>query len=160
VITTIGPAAWAVLVGVGLVGIVVDRASAQAGAATAQEKPAAQADPSALTTLSGIYTDAQVVRGEETYFGTCVSCHPRGTYSGTLFKANWGGRPLSDLYDWVLNKMPKNDPGTLTPKQSVDVIAYILKENGMPTGKTSMPADFDALRAIRIQFALTKGDDR
>ena len=113
-----------------------------------------------LTTLSGIYTDEQVARGEETYFGSCVSCHPRGTYSGTLFKANWGGRPLSDLYDWVLNRMPKNDPGTLTPKQSVDVIAYILKENGMPAGKTPIPADFDALRAIRIQFALTKGDDR
>ena len=105
-----------------------------------------------MTTLSGIYTEAQVARGEETYFGSCVSCHPRGTYSGPTFKSNWGGRPLSDLYDWVLNRMPKNDPGTLTPGQSVDVIAYILKENGMPVGKTTIPTDAAVLRTIRIQL--------
>jgi mono/diheme cytochrome c family protein len=134
----IGPATWAGVLALGLAGIVVGRASAQAGAE--------------LTTLSGIYTEEQVVRGEETYFGSCVSCHPRGTYSGDLFKTNWTGRPLSDLYDWVLNKMPKNDPGTLTPGQSADVIAYILKQNNMPAGKTALPTDVAALRTIRIQL--------
>ena len=104
------------------------------------------------TTLSGIYTEAQVIRGEETYYASCMSCHPKGTYAGPSFKTTWGDRPLSDLYDWILNKMPKNDPGTLTPEQSVDVIAYILKENGMPAGKTKMPADEAALKAIRIQL--------
>jgi len=153
-------AACAVILGVGLAGLIVDRAIARTEDAVAQEKPAAPAEPGGSTTLAGVYTDAQVVRGEETYFASCVSCHPRGTYSGALFKANWAGRPLSDLYDWVLNRMPKNDPGTLTPKQAVDVIAYILKENAMPAGKTPMPPDGEALRAIRIQFAMTKGDDR
>jgi mono/diheme cytochrome c family protein len=102
--------------------------------------------------LSGIYTDAQITRGEETYYASCVSCHPRGTYAGESFKTTWSDRPLSDLYDWIRNKMPKNDPGTLTPEQSVDVIAYILKENGMPAGKTKMTADEAALKAIRIQL--------
>ena len=106
----------------------------------------------AQTTLSGIYTEVQVTRGEETYYASCVSCHPKGTYAGLSFKTMWGDRPLSDLYDWILNKMPKNDPGTLTPEQSVEVIAYILKENGMPAGKTKMPADEAALKAIRIQL--------
>ena len=118
----------------------------------AQDKPDDKGKTPERTTLSGIYTDSQVERGEETYYASCVNCHPRGTYAGQSFKANWDGRPLSDLYDWVLNKMPKSDPGTLTPEQSVDVIAYILKENGLPAGKTKMPADEDALKAIRIQL--------
>jgi mono/diheme cytochrome c family protein len=117
----------------------------------ARQSPA-QDKPPERTTLSGIYTDAQVMRGEETYYGSCVNCHPKGTYSGTSFKTNWGGRPLADLYDWVLNKMPKNDPGTLTPEQSADVIAYILKENGMPSGKTTIPTDSAVLRTIRIEL--------
>ena len=137
----------------GLAGASVERSAAQAKAAAQKTKPSA-----ARTTLSGIYTDAQVSRGEETYHASCVSCHPRGTYAGPSFKVNWGGRPLSDLYDWVLNKMPKNDPGTLTPEQSVDVIAYILKENGMPIGKTTIPTDETALRAILIQLPPAKED--
>ena len=126
-----------------------------AAAAVTAQAPPPQATPkpdAAQTTLSGVYTDVQVARGEETYYASCVSCHPKGTYAGPSFKTTWGDRPLSDLYDWILNKMPKNDPGTLTPEQSVEVIAYILKENGMPAGKTKMPADEAALKAIRIQL--------
>ena len=138
-------AVFAIGAGVAMSGAAV--VTAQTTAAQAKTEP-----DSAQTTLSGIYTDAQVTRGEETYYASCVSCHPKGTYAGPAFKTMWGDRPLSDLYDWILNKMPKNDPGTLTPEQSVDVIAYILKENGMPAGKTKMPADEAALKAIRIQL--------
>ena len=119
---------------------------------TRQTKSGAGQAGRTRTTLSGIYTDAQVTRGEETYYGSCVNCHPKGTYAGPRSKPTGAVRPLADLYDWVLNKMPKNDPGTLTPEQSVDVIAYILKENGMPAGKTTIPTDEAALEAIRIQL--------
>jgi S-disulfanyl-L-cysteine oxidoreductase SoxD len=138
-------AAFAIGAGLAIPGV----AAVTAQTAAAQAKTQRDA---AQTTLGGIYTEAQVTRGEETYYASCVSCHPKGTYAGPSFKTTWGDRPLSDLYDWILNKMPKNDPGTLTPEQSVDVIAYILKENGMPAGKTKMPADEAALKAIRIQL--------
>ena len=134
----------------------VERSAAQAkpSAPTAKPPAAGQKPASAgqKTTMSGIYTSAQVDRGEQMYYTVCIACHPKGTYAGPGFKANWGGKPLSDLYDWVLNKMPKNDPGTLSPQESVDVIAYILKQNGMPEGKTTMPTDMRTLRNIRIQL--------
>jgi cytochrome c5 len=136
----------------------VERSAAQAKpSAQTAKPPAAGQKPAtgaagAKTTLSGVYTEAQVAKGEETYYNICISCHPKGTYAGPQFKTNWGGRPLSDLFDWVLNKMPKNDPGTLTPEQSVDVIAYILKQNGMPEGKTTIPTDMRTLRTIKIQL--------
>ncbi len=144
--------------GVVLAVTMVERSAAQAKPpASTAKPPAAGQKPAtgaagARTTLSGIYTEAQVGRGEETYYNICISCHPKGTYAGPSFKTNWGGRPLSDLFDWVLYKMPKNDPGTLTPEQSVDVIAYILKQNGMPAGKTTIPTDLRTLRSIKIQL--------
>jgi mono/diheme cytochrome c family protein len=131
---------------------IVERSAAQAKLPAQTAKPPAAGAAGQKTTLSGIYTDAQVAKGEETYYNICISCHPKGTYAGPSFKSNWGGRPLSDLFDWVLNKMPKNDPGTLSPEQSVDVIAYILKQNGMPAGKTTIPTDVRTLRSIKIQL--------
>lgn len=104
------------------------------------------------TTLDGIYTTRQAQRGEEMYYGSCVNCHPPGTYAGASFKKNWNGRPLSDLYDWILNKMPKSSPGTLSPQESTQVMAYILRENKMPAGATALPADDKVLAAIKIQI--------
>lgn len=112
----------------------------------------AQAKAPARSTLEGVYTTAQADKGEDTYFGICITCHPRGTYAGDTFKKNWNGRPLSDLYDWVLNKMPKSAPGTLSPAESIQVIAYILRENKMPPGKVALPASAATLGTIRIQL--------
>jgi mono/diheme cytochrome c family protein len=126
-------------------------AAALAEPGAAQTKPKAPA-PKAKTTLDGIYTAAQAAQGEDLYYGTCVNCHPKGTYAGPTFKTNWNGRPLSDLFDWVQDKMPKNDPGTLTPAQSAQVVAYILQQNKMPAGKAALPATSAALEPIRIEI--------
>jgi mono/diheme cytochrome c family protein len=117
-------------------------------------KGAAQGAPAAAakTTQAGVYTEAQAEKGEELYYGICVSCHPRGYYTGASFKKNWGGRPLSDLYDWIKTKMPKNDPGTLTPNQSVQVMAYILQQNKMPSGSAALTTNRAVLKTIKIQL--------
>jgi hypothetical protein len=57
--------------------------------------------------LSGS-TPRPSAQGEETYYNICISCHPKAL-CGRKFKTNWGGRRCRSL-DWVLNKMPKNDP--------------------------------------------------
>ena len=102
--------------------------------------------------MSGVYTAPQAARGEETYMGVCVSCHPAGTYRTAAFKASWKGRPLSDLFDQVREKMPKNDPASLSQQEYIQVVAYLLKINGVPAGETDLPADSDALRKIRIEM--------
>src|SRR5678815_1530100 len=92
-----------VLASLVLTGAVVERVVALAKPGTA--KPAASAQK---TTLSGVYTAAQAAKGEDIYYTTCISCHPKGTYAGVGFKNNWNNRPLWDLWDWISNKMPKN----------------------------------------------------
>ena len=107
----------------------------------------------AHSTKDGVYTAAQSrAVGEELYMGLCVSCHPIGRCtSGPAFTVRWGGRQLSELYDAIKDKMPKNDPGTLTPEESAQVIAYMLKLNDVAAGKTALEADAEKLKGIRIE---------
>ena len=112
---------------------------------------AAQA-PSGVTTMSGVYTPAQARRGEETYMNICVACHPAGTYATPAFKVTWSGRSLADLFALVSETMPKQDPGSLLPEEYAQVIAYILKVNGMPAGKSDIPPDVGELKRIRIDL--------
>jgi mono/diheme cytochrome c family protein len=139
---------WCLSAGAVLIAVLAMRS------AEAQGKPGTvnTAAKTARSTLTGVYTAGQAAKGEETYYNLCISCHPKGAYAGQSFKSNWSGRPLSDLYDWVLNKMPKNDPGSLTPAEAVEVIGYILQENKLPAGKTPLPTGMKPLLGIRIEL--------
>jgi mono/diheme cytochrome c family protein len=108
--------------------------------------------PKVVSTASGVFTSAQASRGEQTYMSICVSCHPKGTYTAPAFRQKWNGSPLSELYGFVSSSMPKMEPGSLEPEEYAQVIAYLLKINGAPAGKSELPADVKALRRIRISF--------
>ena len=108
--------------------------------------------PKVVSTASGVFTSAQASRGEQTYMSICVSCHPKGTYTAPAFRQKWNGSPLSELYGFVRSSMPKMEPGSLEPEEYAQVIAYLLKINGAPVGKSELPADAKALRRIRISF--------
>lgn len=108
------------------------------------------------STMSGVYSTAQAGRGEETYMNVCVACHPGGTYATPAFKTSWAGRPLSELFDIVKEKMPKNDPGSLTAQEAAQVLAYLLKINDVPAGETELPAEAPALKKIRFETPGTR----
>ena len=109
-----------------------------------------ETDPS-RSVLSGVYTAAQAGRGEETYMSVCVGCHPAGTYATVVFKTSWAGRPVSDLFEVVKEKMPKNDPGSLTPQEAAQILAYLLKINDVPAGESELPADLAELKKMRFE---------
>lgn len=114
--------------------------------------------PTPESTLGGVYTADQAKRGEESYMNICVGCHAAGTYVGKGFQDTWAsGRPLSDLYDQLAEKMPKDDPGSLEPKEYAQILAYILKKNGLPEGKAELPGDSAMLKKIRFETAKTPG---
>ena len=73
-------------------------------------------------------------------------------YTGQTFRQHWEGRTVFDLFDQVSALMPKNEPGSLSAKEYADVIAFILRLNKMPAGKTELPTDAAALRRIRIEL--------
>lgn len=106
-----------------------------------------------LTTRSGVYTAAQAARGGDTYVMQCRSCHTPSSHTGVVFANSWHGKPLSALYTFMVERMPKNEPGSLQPHEYADVLAYLLKLNEMPSGNEELPADSLALRKIRIEPA-------
>lgn len=113
---------------------------------------AEQARGGTKTTMQGVYTPAQASSGQRTYDSICLACHPLVTQTGRLFAKRWRGQTLADLYGYVAESMPKNDPGSLTPREIAHVIAYLLKINGLPAGKAELPANEATLKAIRIEL--------
>lgn len=103
------------------------------------------------STASGVYTDEQATRGRDTYQMQCKSCHAPASHTGATFASWWDRKPLSDLYQFVTTRMPKNEPGSLQPDEYADLIAYLLKLNDLPSGSEPLPADSVALKKIRIE---------
>jgi mono/diheme cytochrome c family protein len=106
------------------------------------------------TTKMGVYSREQWTRGRDLYAGMCASCHQASTHVGPVFTQKWAGKRLSDLFGFVKQEMPKNDPGSLAWEDYVDAIAYILRLNGMPVGQQDLPVDSLALSRIRIDSSL------
>ena len=109
------------------------------------------------STLSGVYTKEQATRGKTIYGSMCISCHAgMGNHTGPLFRNRWGGYGLQELFGYISDNMPKNDPGSLKPEEYVAVIAYLLEMNGMPAGNAPLPVDTATLRAIIYDTVTTK----
>jgi mono/diheme cytochrome c family protein len=108
------------------------------------------------TTRDGVYTDAQAKRGEQAYAKACASCHAADlSGSGQApaladadFVKEWTDQPLSDLYDRIRATMPADAPGTLTPAEVADMMAFILAKARMPSGNVDLPGETAALKSI------------
>ncbi|HKD15679.1 MAG TPA: hypothetical protein VKE71_14185, partial [Candidatus Angelobacter sp.] len=49
--------------------------------------------------------------------------------TGKTFEDQWNGRTVGDLFRKILRKMPQDDPGRLTPQESADLVAFLLRFN-------------------------------
>jgi mono/diheme cytochrome c family protein len=102
---------------------------------------------------SGVYTAEQSNRGRDVYALKCRSCHTPETHTGVIFDTWWGGKLVADLFEYVQERMPKNEPGSLLPEEVADVIAYIFRMNRLATGNQELTTDVAELRKIRIEKA-------
>lgn len=106
-----------------------------------------------------VYSAAQAKRGADLYQAKqCSLCHgakldgggAAPPLSGDNFVSVYSSQPLSALYDKVQGQMPPMNPGSLSPAETSDLIAYILSANKYPAGDTELPADRDKLKAIQL----------
>jgi S-disulfanyl-L-cysteine oxidoreductase SoxD len=110
------------------------------------------------TTLDGAYTAAQATRGQKIYADSCTGCHGDDLSGGGQapalvgkdFNADWNDLAMSDLFDRTNGTMPADKPGTLTPAQAADVIAFLLQKGNFPPGQTELPADPAALKVMKF----------
>ena len=118
--------------------------------ARAQDSTSKAAASSALTTLSGVYTDQQANKGEAIYRTTCLACHDDSDHTGATFKQNWDTRTAFDLFETIRTTMPNDDPGRLPRDDYANIVAYLFKVNKMPSGRKPLPSDSTGLKQIVI----------
>jgi mono/diheme cytochrome c family protein len=110
------------------------------------------------TTLDGVYSAAQASRGETVYKTSCASCHGDDLSGGGQapalndkdFNSDWIDLSLNDLFDRTRLSMPADKPGSLTPAQTADVIAFLLSKGKFAAGQAELPPDAEALKAIKF----------
>ena len=104
-----------------------------------------------------MYTAEQAARGGELYKSMCADCHGDDlegrerapALAGGTFGQRWDGATLKKLFERI-EDMPPDDPtARLQPKQSIDVLAFLLGANNIPAGTATLVADKDALAAIK-----------
>ena len=122
--------------------------------------PLAAQSASPKSAWDGIYTDLQADRGEREYGRTCSHCHGLSlegvaareipTLVSDQFLRRWRGKTVQSLFDSLMRSMPADDLGSLTPRMTVDMVAYLLRANGAPSGDAPLPSERDALAAVVI----------
>lgn len=110
------------------------------------------------STMDGVYTDDQAKQGKAQYSQSCASCHMDDLSGsgqalplvGDAFIETWEGQTVDDLFELVRTTMPQDKPGTLTPDQTVSLVAFLLQSNKFPSGKDELKTDADSLKNILI----------
>jgi alcohol dehydrogenase (cytochrome c) len=136
---------------------VLTAAAAAAGLATyaAADQPAPVARFSPVS-----FSEEQVAQGRALYAAGCAACHGQGLeggggrpLKGRTFMGRWaGGTSLGAMFKYIHEKMPPGAAGALTPGQITSLMALILKENGLKSGPTALPADYQALQAMHLPY--------
>ena len=95
----------------------------------------------------GVFTDAQATRGQTAYTQNCGRCHG-ATLMGTFeipplvgrIMPYYSGSSLGVFLDYISTAMPLSRPGSLSPATNADIVAFILKSNGVPSGSNELTA--------------------
>ena len=114
-------------------------------------------EPASISGRDGVFTAEQADRGEVHYDDQCAVCHGAirqfvpemaALLGDHTFRNAWRGRSLGELFGYILETMPQDAPGTLTPAETAEIVAHILRGNRLPVGETALPDDEETLSRI------------
>ena len=112
--------------------------------------------------VEGLFTQEQADRGAMFYAGRCAACHGveldggggiSPPLAGAAVLAGWerAGRTLDDFLYVLATTMPPGAARTMSDEERLTLIAFILEQNGYPSGPEPLVADPTVLRDIRIE---------
>ena len=95
--------------------------------------------------VPALFTEDQATKGALAYYQNCAMCHgpaldgQEGGYSGPALKGKDFADPsydfhVSDIFNFVAKQMPAATPGSLPHDVDVQIMAFILQQNGYPSG--------------------------
>ena len=111
-----------------------------------------------ITIWDGVYTDDQARRGQRVYERECAECHLADLMGdgiapalvGRSFFFRWSDLSVADMIVAIRTTMPEGAPASLSAAGYVDISAYLLEKNTVPSGDTELPIDMDDLGDIAI----------
>jgi polar amino acid transport system substrate-binding protein len=87
------------------------------------------------------YTLAQAAGGAKLYSAQCSACHGaklQGVTAPALRGGSVATKNGAEIYAFMSTQMPLTAPGSLKPDQYAALMAFLLKANGHPAGKTAL----------------------
>jgi mono/diheme cytochrome c family protein len=113
------------------------------------------APATAMPQSKGWYTPAQAANGAKSYKNACAGCHGAQLQGGMgpalvgkQFWTTYGGKKLSTLWSTVHTEMPMAAPGSVSPKNSISIMAFLLQKNGVPAGTTPLDDTVDLSKVL------------
>ena len=107
--------------------------------------------------LPALYTTAQAKEGEQKFAENCAQCHGdnlEGMAGPALKGANFASEKaafkVGDIFTIVSENMPATQPGSLEHTDYVQIMAFLLQQNGYPAGSTEL--QFDATKTSQVPF--------
>jgi hypothetical protein len=71
--------------------------------------------------------------------------------AGGEFAMNWDDLTLGDLFERIRLSMPQNAPGSLSPKEYGEIVAFMLQKNGYPAGTADLPTTAEPLNGYKFR---------
>ncbi|MBI4472873.1 MAG: c-type cytochrome, partial [Acidobacteria bacterium] len=98
---------------------------------------------------SGVYTAQQADAGRASYQANCSACHlpdlggqgDAAPLRGAEFMGAWGARTTKELLSFMQLTMPPARPGSLPQQEYLDIVAFILQQNGAAAGNQAFAAN-------------------
>jgi cytochrome c553 len=111
------------------------------------------------STASGVFTAAQAKDGERAFQAKCASCHGADLHSTDpeapdltegAFRFGWQGKTVANRFEQIRSTMPYGNAFSLDDQTYIDIVAYILAFNGIPSGNQKLAPDVPVLEKIVI----------
>ena len=111
------------------------------------------------STASGVFTAEQAKNGESVFQARCATCHGADLHSTepeapdlteAAFRFGWNGKTIANRFEEIRGTMPYGNAGSLDDQTYLDIVAYILQFNGIPSGSKKLEPDDSALEKIVI----------
>ncbi|MDP3862592.1 MAG: cytochrome c [Phaeovulum sp.] len=100
--------------------------------------------PAKLAAAEQLFTETQAARGERAFLTNCAGCHG---YSMISIFARY--RNAFDYFGVISTSMPWEDAGALPIQDYIDIVAYMMRENGYASGGAELPPDRAVLEQIQ-----------
>ncbi|MEO6799254.1 MAG: transporter substrate-binding domain-containing protein [Rhodanobacter sp.] len=109
-----------------------------------------------------LFTKAQAESGKQKFLENCAQCHGptlAGRAGPALKGPNFASAKakfhVSDIFTIVSQNMPATEPGSLPHQDYVEIMAFLLQQNGYPDGSTQLT--FEQAKESKVKL-IYRGD--